>query len=62
VKNLLQYDFLSGLIVSFADACLCLSSLPSFVSSNPVAIAGAKLVGSGEVTVIIDNLVGSSSL
>ena len=44
-------------IIILIDSCLCLSELPQFLVSNPVAIEGVALVGAQVVTAVLTNLV-----
>lgn len=42
------------------DACICISTLPVFISTNVIAIAASALVGRAKVTEILTDMASSS--
>ncbi|KAF8151730.1 hypothetical protein B0H34DRAFT_678288 [Crassisporium funariophilum] len=54
-----SFSLVVGIANSSTDACLCVSTLPSYIATNPFTIAGAAIAGKAAVTSALTAMINS---
>jgi hypothetical protein len=60
ISAFLEYMGIISILTRFLDACICLSTIPTFILTNSAAITGTALAGKDYVTSEITTMVSPS--
>ena len=56
-SDVVLHELIGTAFYHCSDACLCISGIPSFIATNPIAHTASLIVGTGTITTALTNMV-----